>query len=178
VRERDRQRQQLRGVGVGVAEHQALVARALAGDLVLGGLHAALVRRVDALRDVCGLRADRDVHAAGGAVEALRGGVVADLEDLLPHQRRDVDIGARRDLTGHVHLTGGHERLHGHPAAPVLCQQRVEDRVADGVAHLVGVTLGHRLAGEQPPPWCRHAVLRPHLFRSGPHTHPMSDRRA
>jgi hypothetical protein len=168
VGERDGQRQQLGGVGVRVAEHQALVTGALAGDLVLGGLHAALVRGVDALGDVGGLRADRDVHAARGAVEALGRGVVADLEHLVPHERGDVGVGTRRDLARHVHLTGGDERLHRHPAARVLRQQRVEDGVADGVAHLVRVTFGHRLAGEQPPPHVRHAVLHP-LSRPGPH---------
>ncbi len=176
VGQRDRQRQQLGGVGVGVAEHQALVAGALAGDLVLGGLDAALVGGVHALGDVGGLRADRHVHAARGAVEALGRGVVADLEDLVPHERGDVDVGAGGDLAGHVHLTGGHQRLHRDPAARVLRQQRVEDGVADGVAHLVRVTLGHRLAGEQPPA----TFATPYSIRSlaRVRTHPMSDRRA
>jgi hypothetical protein len=163
VGERDRQREQLGGVRVGVAEHQALVTGALPVDLVVRALHAGLVGGVDALGDVGRLRADRDVHAARGAVEALGRRVVPDLQDPVAHEPRDVDVTTRGHLAGDVHLTGGHHGLDRHPAPPVLLEQRVEDAVADRVAHLVRMTLGHRLAGEQPPTCIRHAVLRPHL---------------
>ena len=66
VRQRDRQRHQLGGVLDGVAEHQALVARALGVQRVACALDAGLVGGVDALGDVGRLRADADVHAAGG----------------------------------------------------------------------------------------------------------------
>ncbi len=160
VCEGDRQRHQLRGVGVGVAEHQTLVARALAGDLVVAASCAgpALERGVHALRDVGGLGTDRHVHPARVAVEALRGRVVADLQDPVPHQGRDVGVAAGGDLARDVHLAGGHHRLDRDTAARVLREQRVEDGVTDGVAHLVGVTLGHRLAREQPPSHVRHAT--------------------
>ncbi len=166
VGQRDRQRQQLRGVGVRVAEHQALVARALAVDLVVRRLDPALVGGVDALGDVGRLRADRHVHPARRAVEALGRRVVADLQDPVAHQPGDVDVAARGDLTRDVHLAGGHHGLDRHPAAPVLLEQRVEDAVADRVTHLVRMTLGHRLAREQPSTCVRHAVLRPHLRSS------------
>src|SRR5207237_942725 len=98
--------------------------------------------------------------------------VVADLEDPVAHEPGDLDVAVRRDLTGDVHLAGGHHRLDRDPAARVLPQQRVEDAVADRVAHLVGMALGHRLAREQPsspaprppapPPWpCPPAPPRP-----------------
>ena len=76
-----------------------------------------------ALSDVRRLGADGDLHAAGRAVEPLGGGVVADLEDLLPDDARNVDIGVRRDLAGHVHLAGGNQRLDGNVAALVTLEK-------------------------------------------------------
>ena len=70
------------------------------------------------------------------------------------------------DLARDVHLAGGDHRLDRDPAARVLRQQRVEDGVADRVAHLVRVALGHRLAGEQPSTRFVTAVLRPRPRRS------------
>ena len=129
VRQRDRQRHELGGVVAGVAEHQALVAGALAVELVVLGLAGArLVRVVDALGDVGRLRADRDRDAAGRAVEALLGRVVADLEDVVAHDRGDVGVAGGGDLTGDVDLAGGDQGLDGDPAARVLLEQRVEDR--------------------------------------------------
>ena len=149
VRQPDRQRHQLGGLVAGVAEHQALVAGALRGDRVLAALDPRLVGVVDALRDVGRLAADRDADAAGLAVEALAGGVVADLEDALAHQLRDVGVGRGGDLAGDVHLAGHDQRLDRDPAGRVLGQQRVEDRVADLVGDLVRVSFGDGLGREQ-----------------------------
>jgi hypothetical protein len=132
-----------------VAEHQALVARTLLVELVLVTLDTLLVRRVDALRDVGRLRADGHRNATGRAVEALLRGVVADLEDLVAHQLRDRRVRLGGDLSGHVHQAGGDQRLHGDPGMRVLAKKRVENGVTDLVSDLVGVTLGHRLRGEQ-----------------------------
>lgn len=118
VRQVDRERHELGRLVAGVAEHQPLVARTLPVQLVpfftFGGTSdPMLVRRVDTLRDVGRLGADGDGDSAGGAVEALLGGVVADLQDLLAHELRDRRVGLGRDLTGDVHEAGGDQRLHG-----------------------------------------------------------------
>src|SRR5690606_19705825 len=102
-----------------------------------------------ALGDVGRLRADGHRHAAGGAVEALVGGVVTDLEDLLPDDARDVDIGLGRHLTRDVDLTGGDQRLDRDPALRVVFEHGVQNRVTDLVGDLVRVALGDRLGGEQ-----------------------------
>ena len=52
VRQVDRQRHELGGVGAGEAEHEALVAGALPVQRVAGALDALLERVVDALGDV------------------------------------------------------------------------------------------------------------------------------
>lgn len=149
VRQEDRERHQRRRLVRRVAEHQALVARALLVELVVIALDTVLVRRVDALRDVRGLRADRHRHTAGGAVEALLRGVVADLQDLVADELRDGRVGLGGDLIGHVHQAGRDQRLDGDPGGRVLRQKRVENGVADLVSDLVGVTFGHGLRGEQ-----------------------------
>ena len=80
VREHDRERHELLGLGAGVAEHHPLVAGAdLVERVVVAVLH--LVRGVDALRDVRRLLVDRDHDAARVGVEAVLGAVVADLAD-------------------------------------------------------------------------------------------------
>src|SRR6058998_3805576 len=62
-----------------------------------------------------------------------------------------LDALLEQDATSRVACeTGGHEGLAGDPAGGVLLEERVEDRVGDGVRHLVGVPLGHRLGGEGP----------------------------
>ena len=148
VGQRDRQRHQLGGVVAGVAEHQALVA----GALLVHGVDragAALVSGVHALGDVAGLAADRDHHAAGVAVEALLGGVVADREDPVADLLLDVDVAGRGDLARHDHEAGGQQRLDRDPAVRVLLEHGVEHRVTDLVGDLVRVPLGHGLRGEQ-----------------------------
>ena len=155
VREEDRQRHQLGGVVARVAEHQALVAGTLLVERV-DATGAVLVGRVDALGDVGALLADRHLDAAGGAVEALGGGVVADAEHGVAHDLGDLDVGLGRDLTGDVHESGGHHRLDGDAAAGVLVEHGVEDRVGDLVTDLVRVSLGDGLGGEQA---CGHANL-------------------
>ena len=159
VRQRDRQRHQCSGVVAGVAEHQALVACALAVERVGAPELALLERVVDALGDVRGLLADRHRDAAGLAVEALDRAVVADAEDDVADDARHVGEALGRDLPRDVHLAGGQHGLDGDPAAGVLGQQVVEDGVADLVGHLVRVALGDRLGREQaaghvaPPRW-------------------------
>ena len=154
VREVDRQRHQLGGVLAGVAEHQALVAGTLLVERV-DATGAVLVGRVDALGDVGALLADRDLDAAGGPVEALGGGVVADAEHGVADDLGDLDVGLGGDLTGHVDQAGGDHGLDGDAAARVLREHGVEDRVGDLVADLVRVTLGDGLGREQA---CRHSV--------------------
>ena len=149
VRQRDRQRHQLGRLVAGVAEHQALVAGALPVELVDAPPSRGLVGVVDALGDVGRLGADGHRDAAGGAVEALVGGVVADLEDLLADRAGDVDVGLGRHLTGDVDLAGGDQRLDGDPALGVVLEHGVEDRVADLVGDLVRVAFGDGLGGEQ-----------------------------
>ena len=139
VREGNRRRHQHVGLVGGVAEHQPLVAGAL----------LALVLAVDALGDVRGLLADDVDDPAAGAVESHLGGVVADLEHRLAHQRFDVDPGAGGHLAGDDDDTGLDQRLAGDAAAIVLLEDRIEHRVGDLVGHLVRVPLGHRLRGEK-----------------------------
>jgi hypothetical protein len=77
VREHDRERHELLGLGARVPEHHPLVARAEAVErIVVAALH--LVGGLDAERDVRRLLVERDHDAAGVGVEAVLGAVVAD----------------------------------------------------------------------------------------------------
>jgi hypothetical protein len=95
------------------------------------------------------LRLECDEHAAAVGVEAHARRRVADLADRLADDRRDVDVRVGRHLAGDVDIAGLHQRLARDATAWILRDDRIEDRITDFVANLVGVTFGHGLAGEQ-----------------------------
>src|SRR3712207_9159221 len=80
-------------------------AGALPRDVVLVGVRAGLVGGVHSLRDVGRLGAEGHAHAAGGAVEALAGGVVADAEHRVAHDRGDVDRKSTRLNSSHANIS-------------------------------------------------------------------------
>ncbi len=133
VGQHDGQRHQLGGLVAGVAEHQALVARA-------AGVHAH--------GDVGRLALERADHAAGVAVEAVGRVRVADVPDDLPGDPGHVHVGGGRDLARHDAQARGDQHLAGHAARGVILHHRVQHGVGDLVRHLVGMPLGDRLRGE------------------------------
>ena len=147
VREGDRQRHELRRLAAGEAEHHPLVAGAeLEGR---GRVVADLEGGVHALGDVRRLLLDRDERAAGQVVEAVVGPGVADVADGVADDRLEVHVGRRRDLAEDHDEAGRGGRLAGDPGLRVLADDRVQDGVADLVAHLVRMALGHRFGREQ-----------------------------
>ena len=150
VRVVDRRRHELGRLAAGVAEHDALVARAL--FLVGAGL-----QRVDALRDVGRLRMQQHLDVGLLPVEARL--LVADVADRHARDVRDPVLGhglrpAR--LAGDDDAVGGGERLAGGADRPgidaglgAFAIEQVHDLVGDAVAHLVGVALRNGLAREQ-----------------------------
>ena len=70
-------------------------------------------------------------------------GIVADLDDLLPHDGRDVEVGVGGYLSGDQDVTGAGYGLAGDAAQGVFSETGVEDGVADCVAEFVGVAFGH-----------------------------------
>ena len=136
VAERDGQGHQLRGLVAGVAEHHALVAGA--AHLVVG-----------AQGDVPGLLVDVGDDAAGVAVKAVLGPVVADLPHHLAGDPGNVHIAAGADLAHDVQQARGGGGLAGHTAVGVLGQDGVQHRVGDLVADLIGMSLGHRFGRKE-----------------------------
>ena len=136
MRQQDRQRHHLRRFVGGVAEHDALVA---------GALVAALARRLgDALRDLVGLLGDELNDLQRRVAEGLGGVGVADFLDRLPDDLLEIELGVGRDLASEDHMVALDQRLARHAAPGVLLETRVEDRVGDVIADLVGVTFGDR----------------------------------
>ncbi len=141
VRQEDRQRHQLRRFVARVAEHQALVARALVE------IQAAAF--VDALRDVRRLLVVGNQHGAALVVDAVVAVVVADPLDRLARDGLIVDHGVRGDLAGEHDQAGGAQRFGGDARVFVLREDGIEDRVGDLVGDLVRVTFGDRLGGKE-----------------------------
>ena len=101
MRQHNRQRHQFVGFVAGIAEHQALVARA-------AGIHAH--------GDVGRLALDGGDHGAGVGVKAVFRAGVADVAN---HPADDFAVIQDRgggDLSGHHGQAGGHQRLAGHSA--------------------------------------------------------------
>ena len=134
----------LGGLVAGIAEHHALVARA---DVVRV-LGAALERVVHAHRDVAGLLVDVHQHRAGGAVKAVLGAVVADVDHLLAHDLLDRHIAVRADFAHDQHHAGRGAALAGHVGVRVFGEDRVQNRVGNLVADFVGMSLGHGFRGK------------------------------
>jgi hypothetical protein len=143
VGQRQRQRHELLGLPHRVAEHHSLVARAA---------------RVDALRDVGGLRVDRGDDRARLVVEPELGARVADLLDRLPHDRRQVDVRLRRNLARDEGDAGGDQGLAGDASGRIVAENGVEDGVGDLVGDLVGVPFRHGFRREEVASVLEHGV--------------------
>ena len=159
VGEVDRRRHQRVGLGAGIAEHDALVARALV--LVAGG--------VDADRDVGRLLVDEDLDVRGLPVESVL--LVADVPHRIPGDVLDrgvIDVVRSAHLARDDDAVGRAERLHRHARLRVGRQEGVDDGVGNPVADLVRMTFRHGFAGEdivplghQPRPFHNPNTLQP-----------------
>jgi hypothetical protein len=129
------------GFVAGIAEHQALVACALFFRLLA----------VHALVDVGRLLAEQVDDAAGLAVKADVGVVVADVVDDLARMIFSyVDGGAGGDFTGDDRGAGLDQGFAGHAGVLVLGQDRVQDGVGNLVGDLVRVAFGDGFGGMSP----------------------------
>ncbi len=120
----DGQGHQLLRLPAGVAEHHALVPRAVVQAVVQPAL-LGLQGLVHAQSDVGGLLVNVGDDSAGVAVKAVLGPVVADVPDHLPGDFGDVHIAGGGDLPHDMDQAGGHRRLAGHPGVGVLLDDGV-----------------------------------------------------
>src|SRR5574343_330026 len=141
VRQVDRQRHQRRGFVAGVAEHQALVAGALA-EIVVVGL-------VDALGDVRALLVVGDQHGAALVVDAVVGVVVANALDRVAGDLDVIDVGVGGDFTGQHDQAGVAQGFGGNARMLVLGQDGVEDGVGNLVGDLVRMAFANGFGSEE-----------------------------
>ncbi len=139
VREGDRRWHQHVGFVAGVAEHQALVASTLIFRLAA----------VNALGDVHRLLADDVHHAAGRAVEADVGAVVADVEDDVTHDVFQIDPGRSRHFASDDCNASLDQRFARYTGVFVFSDNGVQNRVGNLVGDLVRMPFGHGLGGEK-----------------------------
>ena len=130
VSQPDRQRHEVFGLVAGVPEHHALIAGALAVELVFPGCTGTgLERGVYALGNVGTLRVNRGDDAAGVAIEAAGPIVETDAVDRFPDDFGKLDVGGGGDLARHYNQPGGDQRLAGHAGHRVLSENRIQDCV-------------------------------------------------
>ena len=145
VRQRDGQRHQLRRFVAGKAEHHALVARAGAGFAGVAGFQ----RAVHAHGDVRALGMHGGEHRAAVRAETQICVHIADVAQNLPRNFVDCHVGGGGDLAHDLHKTRGGAGFARHARHGIAGQQRVKHRVADLIAHLVGVPFGDGFAGKK-----------------------------
>ena len=122
----------------GVAEHHALVPGA---EFRVGGA-ARFQRVVHAHGDIRALVVDRGHDGAGIAVEEFLRAVVADLRHGLADDGVDIHIGIRRDFAHDGDDPGGRDGFAGDARDGIQREDRVEHRVRNLVAELVGMAFG------------------------------------
>ena len=143
----DRRRHQLGRLVRRIAEHDALVARAL----------FLVARSIDALGDVLGLAVQQDFDVGIAPAEAFL--IVADVLDRHARVVGDQVLGdgvGAAELAGDDDLVGGGQRFGRatqRPDVETLLDRgaviEVHHLVRDAVADLVRVSLGHAFAGEK-----------------------------
>ncbi len=134
VRIVDRRRHQIRRLGAGIPEHDALVARAFV--LVSGSVHA--------LRNMGGLLMQQDFDVGGLPVEALL--LVSDVLDRLASRFLDLVLGDRFRAThfaGQHHLVGGGQAFAGHTGIRITRKVKIEHGIGNPVANLIGMPFGN-----------------------------------
>ena len=144
----ERRGHQVGGLVRGITEHDTLIARAFV-------LVAAFV---DALRDMRRLGVEIILEAEAFPVKASL--LVPDVLHRLAHGRLDLVERARcplvilehalaTDFAGQHDELGGGQRLARDSGFGILRQEQVDDRIADLVGHLVGMSFGHAFGGEE-----------------------------
>ena len=133
------------GLVTGKTEHHALVARA---GFVLR-ISAGFEGRVNAHGDVGALGVDGGHYRAAVPVKAQVRGIVADVQHHLTGNFGNLHIGAGGDFAHNHHHAGGGEGFAGHTGHGIALQDGVQHRVADLVAHFVGMPLGNGFRGKQ-----------------------------
>ena len=136
VRKHDGQRHKLFGLTARIAEHHALIACAAHR---VAGSHC----------NIGGLLVDERHDLAGVGIKARCPAGVADVTQDPPGNALNIHIDLARDLACNEHRVGGAAGLTGHPAVRVNSQHCIQHRIRDTVAHLVWMTLGHRLRRKQ-----------------------------
>lgn len=132
VGEEEGEREELRGLVGGVAEHDTLVT----STELLEGL---LV--VETLGDIGRLLLNGDEEVEGLVVEALGGVIVSDVLDGLADDLLVVELGLGGDLTEDHDHTGLGGSLASDLGEGVLSQAGIEDGIGNLIGDLVGVTL-------------------------------------
>ena len=143
VGEHDRSGHELRGLGGGVTEHDALVAGAHLGVLLALGLTL-----VDALGDVGRLLGEQVGDEDLVGVEDVVVVHVADLADGGADDFLEVDLGLGGEFAGDDDVVALDQGLAGDARETVLREAGVEDGVRDAVGDLVRVALPDGFGGE------------------------------
>ena len=134
VREDQRRRHQLAGLGHGITEHYALIA----GSLRIG------IVALDTAVDVGRLLVNGRHDTARRGIELILAAVVAYAVYHPARNALNVDVCLRAHLARNNYETRCAERLARHLRARVMTKKFVENSIGNLIRHLIGMSLGHR----------------------------------
>ena len=134
MRQHHRQRHKLRRFLAGVADHNALIARA---ECVRVGV---VQRYIDRARDVGTLRVQP-------AVDLKRFRVIPDAAHNIPRDVEHIRLHSRADLARDHDMPAGGQRLARDTGGGVNGKAGVQDVIGNKVAQFVGVALGNGFGG-------------------------------
>ncbi|GGE78173.1 hypothetical protein GCM10011401_26800 [Nesterenkonia cremea] len=106
----------------GIAEHDALIPCALGITRILGSAGAGFQGVEHSLSDLSGLLADGDIDSDSFAVETIGRGIVADADQGIANQSRDLYLAGGGHLTGNLRQTGCGQRFHSNSRVGVHSQ--------------------------------------------------------
>ena len=158
MRKRDGHGHQFLGFIAGVAEHHALVARA---DVVALAAAALFQRVVDAHGDIGRLLIQHDLHRAGARVKTARAVLIADARDGIADNLVVIHLRLGGDFAHHQHHAGGGDGFARHARHGILRKMRVQNRVRNLVADLIGMTLRNRFRSKESRSFLQHFFLHP-----------------
>ena len=143
---RDRQRHKLLCFAAGVTKHESLIP---CPDIKSVGVGAGLERVVNAHRNIRRLLVYRAYNSARIGVKAEFRTIVTDAAHGISHDRANIGVPFRGDLSHDEHESCCTGDLASHARHRILREKRIKHCVRDLVAYFIGMSLGNRFGSKQ-----------------------------
>ncbi len=150
VRQRDRQRHQLRRLTGRIPKHHPLIARTRHQQLItLRRPRPRLMRRINPQRDIRRLLINRIQHRTRIRRKPKIRIDITNPPNRIPHHTLNIHIRLSRDLPRHHNQPRIHKRLTRHTRQRIIRQTRIQHPIRNLIGNLIRMPLRHRLRRKQ-----------------------------